>query len=121
MKTITSALIASAVLLAACADSTPTPPPTPTDPVTAALVGKTLTSGSAKLQLQEGNKMVGRAGPNGDVPIAGAWEIRDGKFCRTLTSPPQLAGTECQGVVIDGETATFSTPRGVQRYIIADS
>ncbi len=116
----TIALVAAAGLLAACGGTT-SAPPAPSDPVTQALVGKTLTSGNAKITLQEYNKMVGVGGPFGAVPIDGAWEIRDGQFCRTLTAPPQLAGTECQDVVIEGDTVTFTTSRGAQTYIIADS
>lgn len=118
MKYATIIAATSAALLVACGQSEPE---VAADPITQALVGKTLTSGAAVIQLQEFNKMVGRAGPNGDVLLDGAWEIREGQFCRTLTQPPQLAGTECQDVTLDGDTVTFATSRGDQTYIIADS
>ena len=120
MKKLSIVLVSSAVLLAACGYRTPTPT-APQDPITQALVGKTLTSPGSKIQLQEFNKMVGTAGPNGNEIIDGAWEIRNGEFCRTLTSPAQLAGTECQDITIDGDTATIVGRNGPVTYIIADS
>ncbi|MGA9434656.1 MAG: hypothetical protein WBV62_10525 [Roseobacter sp.] len=65
--------------------------------------------------------MVGAAGPNGNEITDGAWEIRNGKCCCTLTTPAQLAGTECQDITIDGETATIVGRNGPVNYIIADS
>lgn len=120
MKKIAAALFASAVVLSACG-GTPEPAPMPADPLTQQLVGKTLTNQNTKIQLQEFNRMIGRSGPAGDVIIDGFWEVREGRFCRTLTLPEQIAGTECQDVTIEGETATFQTSSGPVSYILADS
>lgn len=122
MKTITAALIASAVVLSACGGSNSAPPPAPSDPITQQLVGKVLQGTDLTLRLQEGNRLAGSAGSGtATVPIDGAWEIRDGRFCRTLSAPSQLAGTECQDIVIEGETATLQTRNGPRTFIISDS
>lgn len=123
MKKLFVATIASASMLAACGDtmSTSAPATETMDPITAQLVGKRLTSTGMTMQLQEGNRMAGRAGPSGNVLIDGAWEIRDGDFCRTITAPAQMAGTECQAITIDGETATLQGRDGPTTFIIADS
>ncbi|MEM1287432.1 MAG: hypothetical protein AAGH60_03685 [Pseudomonadota bacterium] len=46
--------------------------------------------------------------------VQGTWEIANetGKFCRTITAPFYVAGTECQDVSIDGSTAQFTTESG---------
>ncbi len=93
----------------------------PSDPITQQLVGKRLSSTGMTLQLQEGNRMVGSAGPSGNVKIDGAWEIRDGRFCRTITAPAQMVGTECQDISIEGETATLVGRDGPTTFIIEDS
>ena len=122
MKQIAAALFASAVVLSACGGGSPEPAPMPADPITQQLVGKTLTGTGLKMQLQEGNRMVGRAGVGtSTVPIDGAWEIREGRFCRTLSAPSQLAGTECQDISIEGETATIAGRNGPTTFIISDS
>jgi len=121
MKKLSIALIASAALLTACGDRYSDPAPMPLDPISQQLVGKKLTSTGMVLQLQEFNKMAGRAGPNGDVLIDGAWEIRQGKFCRTITAPAQMIGTECQDISIDGDTATLVGRDGPTTFIIEDS
>jgi len=121
MKKLSIALIASATMLAACGDRYSDPAPMPLDPISQQLVGKKLTSTGMVLQLQEFNKMAGRAGPNGDVLIDGAWEIRQGKFCRTITAPAQMIGTECQNISIDGDTATLTGRDGPTTFIIEDS
>ena len=64
MKKLSIALIASATMLAACGDRYSDPAPMPLDPISQQLVGKKLTSTGMVLQLQEFNKMAGRAGPN---------------------------------------------------------
>jgi hypothetical protein len=121
MKSFGIAVFSASLLLAGCGNSIPDPAPMPLDPLTQQLVGKTLTNESTKVQLQEFNKLSGRTGPNSDIVIDGAWQVRRGQFCRTITAPEQIAGTECQDVVIDGQTATFKTSRGDQTFIISDS
>lgn len=121
MKNLSIVLVACGSLLTACGDRYSDPAPMPLDPISQQLVGKKLTSTGMILQLQEGNSMVGSAGPNGDVKIDGAWQIREGQFCRTITAPTQMAGTECQDISIDGETATLMGRDGPTTFIIEDS
>lgn len=63
------------------------------DPLTAAISGQSFMSGETRLTFQTDGRLVG-AGPVGD--IRGAWTVRDGRLCRTLTAPQATAGTECQ-------------------------
>lgn len=121
MKKLSIALIASVTMLAACGDRYSEPAAMPLDPISQQLVGKRLTSTGMTLQLQEGNRMAGRAGPSKDIRIDGAWQIREGKFCRTITEPAQMIGTECQDISIEGETATLSGRDGPTTFIIEDS
>ncbi len=121
MKKLSLSLVACCSMLAACGDSYSDPAPMPLDPVSQQLVGKRLTSTGMTLQLQEFNKMTGRAGPSGNVLIDGAWQIREGRFCRTITAPAQMAGTECQDISIDGNTATLAGRDGPTTFIIEDS
>lgn len=121
MKNLSIALVACCALLAACGDRSSGPAPMPLDPVSQQLVGKKLTSTGMVLQLQEGNRMVGSAGPSGNVKIDGAWEIREGRFCRTISAPAQMAGTECEDISIDGDTATLVGRDGPTTFIIEDS
>jgi hypothetical protein len=121
MKNLSITLVACCSILAACGDSYSTPSPMPSDPISQQLVGKRLTSTGMTLHLQEGNRMVGSAGPSGNVKIAGAWEIRDGRFCRTIKAPAQMVGTECQDISIEGETATLVGRDGPTTFIIEDS
>ncbi|MCV6585144.1 MAG: hypothetical protein OIF47_06380 [Marinibacterium sp.] len=92
--------VACALVLAACDI-----PTAAVDPLNAALSGKTLTSGSTTI-------MLGSDGTISGDGVAGTWEIRDGKFCRTLTQPESLQGSECQTVTLDGDKATFQSPTG---------
>ena len=121
MKKLSIIFAASAALLTACGDRTPAPAPMPLDPISQQLVGKRLSSTGMILQLQEGNRMAGRAGPSGDVLIDGAWQIREGRFCRTITAPSQMAGTECGDISVDGNTATIAGRDGPTTFIIEDS
>ena len=66
-------------------------------------------------------KVIGKQVVYGDVLIDGAWEIRQGKFCRTITAPAQMIGTECQNISIDGDTATLTGRDGPTTFIIEDS
>lgn len=91
--------------LGACA-STPEP-----DPLIAPIVGKTLTSTEGvTVVLGADGSVKGSFGDDG--VIDGAYQMRDGKYCRTLTQPPAFAGTECQNVTITDDTVEFESPTG---------
>jgi hypothetical protein len=74
------------------------------DPLTAQLSGKTLTNENGTIVLGADGSMSG-AIPAGEV--AGAWTVRNGQYCRTLTAPARFAGTLCQEVRFNDDTVTF--------------
>jgi hypothetical protein len=37
------------------------------------------------------------------APFAGAWTVRNERFCRTITQPARLVGTECQDVTFNDD------------------
>lgn len=47
--------------------------------------------------------------------IKGAWTIREGSFCRTVSAPAPLAGTECMTVSFNQDVVTFVSTTG--RYV----
>ncbi|WP_170606151.1 hypothetical protein [Ruegeria arenilitoris] len=120
MRDFSFVCFASIFFITGCTTNTQTPDAAQ-DPLAVALTGKVLTRGNTEVRVMENKKLVGTTGPNGEVIISGAWEVREGQFCRTLLSPPWLGGTECQDVTIEGDTATFSTSRGEITYAISDS
>lgn len=73
--------------------------------LTEALAGKTLTSGNNSLVLSKDGRLTGVLG--GKDKLVGAWTIRDGKYCRTISEPKRFEGTACQSVKIDGKVVTF--------------
>jgi hypothetical protein len=83
------------------------------DEMSAALAGRTLTAGPTVISLGEGGRMSGSVG---DDALDGDWSISDGRFCRTITEPARMAGTECQRLEINGGKATITTRRGSQVY-----
>ena len=97
--------IAATLVIGACASS-----PEP-DPLIAPIVGKTLTSTEGvTAKLSADGRITGSFGEDG--VIDGVWEMRDGKYCRTLSQPPSFAGTECQNVTITDNTVEFESPTG---------
>ncbi|MEE2945121.1 MAG: hypothetical protein VX444_08105 [Pseudomonadota bacterium] len=54
-------------------------------------------------------------GKVGNGRVKGAWELRDGLFCRTVQVDGYDANTACQKVEISGETITFTTISGPKR------
>ena len=83
------------------------------DPLYSSLVGRTLTRGGFTITFNPDGSMVG-ANPD----LTGTWEVRDGQFCRTISQPAQMAGTECQSVTISGASYTFTGPSGAREYTL---
>ncbi|MBT8152501.1 hypothetical protein KMP13_01030 [Epibacterium ulvae] len=103
--------IASA--LALCLTSlNPAPGFASDDAAKAAVAGKTITSGKAVLKVRKNGRLTGKVGPNGDVTFEGAWDIRNGKWCRTITEPASFAGTECQAMTLGDGVITISGRNG---------
>lgn len=83
------------------------------DPLTAAISGKTLVSEGGEFTLGSNGSLTGMSGPNRDTEVTGAWEIRDGRYCRTITQPERLAGTACQDITLnDDGTVTIDGING---------
>jgi hypothetical protein len=107
----------AATVLSACMAS---PPAQDVDPLTDQLSGKTGVHGSGTtITLQEDGRITGRTG-QGEA-INGVWEVRNGRYCRTLTTPESLAGTSCQEVVFDGNEATFIREDGTSSVFVWQS
>ncbi|WP_282095586.1 hypothetical protein [Epibacterium ulvae] len=83
-----------------------------------ALAGKTLTNGKAVIKVRKNGRMTGKVGPNGDVKLVGAWEIRDGKWCRTIKEPKGIAATKCQPMKLSGNTLTIDGDNGPQAWTV---
>ena len=82
------------------------------DDLKKALSGKSLTNDSGTITLRRNGKIKAKR-------FEGAWTVRDGKFCRTITKPEKIAGTECQEVKFEGKNVTFISPSGrVNTYVM---
>lgn len=74
------------------------------------LAGKTLSNAESTMALTADGRLLGKES-TGEI-TRGTWEIRDGKWCRTLTEPAAWAGTGCRGVTFSGNTVTMSKDDG---------
>jgi hypothetical protein len=109
-------LFSTVLALAACQANTTA---SEVDPLTAAVSGKTLVSEGGEFQVGSNGALSGAIGPNRDTAVAGAWAIRDGQWCRTLTEPARLAGTACQAMTLNGDgTVTIDGVNGPVVYAI---
>ncbi|WP_371168720.1 hypothetical protein [Aliiroseovarius sp. 2305UL8-7] len=69
--------------------------------LTAALSGKTLAYEDERYTSHADGRLTGTNN------TTGTWEIRDGKWCRTIVTPEKWKGSQCQTVVVKGDKATF--------------
>ncbi len=70
------------------------------------VAGKTLTGADkSKFENSADGSLTGVTG-KGDA-LSGTWEIKDGKWCRTIKEPARLAGSACQTASIKGGTFTL--------------
>ncbi len=76
-------------------------------PLYAALAGQTLENRAVSFHLHENGTLSGTG-------VKGTWEVKDGKFCRTLSQPASLAGSDCQAVLFDGDLVTFFRSNGTK-------
>ena len=112
-----SILAASALALAGCVQTTGTAP-TDADPLTAALAGKTLVNDRGQIAVNTDGTLTGTVG-GGSESFEGAWAVRDGRWCRTITSPARVAGTACQDATLNGDgTVTIDGVNGPVTYEI---
>lgn len=80
-----------------------------TDAIMKAISGKTIVSETAEFKLRKNGRLTGKAGA---VKFKGAWTVRDGKFCRTMTEPPEWVGTECQPTKLGDGTVAITGRNG---------
>ncbi|MDD9718820.1 hypothetical protein PVW48_18835 [Dinoroseobacter sp. PD6] len=83
-------------------------------PITRALAGKTLTlDGAPEFQVTFAK--------DGTISgfAEGRWSVTDGAYCRTLTGPPGMAGTECPVTELSGDTVTFTSSTGRSTWRIS--
>jgi len=74
--------------------------------LSAALSGRTLTLGANRINVGADGTLSGSAA-NG-AAILGAWSIRNGKWCRTLSSPEAMAGSACQRLAIEADKVAIN-------------
>ena len=91
--------------LATAACDAPAPIAAPAGPAWLSIVDRPLTRGDTTVTLHADGRVIGDG-------IEGVWEERDGKYCRTLTRPEAIAGTECQSVSLEGDSVTFDNGAG---------
>lgn len=84
------------------------------DPITQAISGKRLVADRGDfIDVNANGILTGMVGPDQSNRLAGAWEIRNGQWCRTLTEPAALAGTSCQDASLNGDgTVTIDGVNG---------
>ena len=88
--------------------------PASDDPMFQALAGRTLTlTDQPDIQLT--------LGANGRITgfAEGRWTVTDGAYCRTITSPRGLTGTECPVTELSGDTVTFTSSTGRSTWRIS--
>jgi hypothetical protein len=108
MKLVTLSIIAgSIVALSACM---PTGGMDDADPITSAVSGRSLTAGGTTINVGADGSLSGTSA-NG-TEISGAWTVRDGQWCRTLTAPAAIAGTACQPAELGDGTLTLTNVGG---------
>ena len=79
------------------------------DPITRALAGNSLVLGDSIVNVNADGTLDGTT-PNGE--LRGAWAVRDGRWCRTITLPETNAGTQCQEVELGEGEATLTAADG---------
>lgn len=109
-------LVLAAVALAGCTAADTGLTPASNDPLFLALAGKTLTlTDDPQIQVMLGadGTMTGFA--------TGTWTATDGAYCRTLTAPESMTGTECPLTELEGDEVTFTSSTGKSTWAIGDS
>lgn len=79
------------------------------DAFLAAISGKALTRMGITLDVTSAGQIRGRAFGK---PVSGAWQWRDGYFCRSLYFGTRNLGDNCQLVQQRGDTLRFTLDRG---------
>lgn len=107
-------LALAAIALAGCTAADLGLAPTSDDPLFLALADKTLVLTDApevQVTLEADGTITGFA--------QGSWRVNDGTYCRTLTAPPGMTGTECPTTELAGDEVTFTSSTGKSTWQIA--
>ena len=80
-----------------------------TEKVRQAIAGKTLVHGKFKVKAHRNGRLTGS---DGSRKFKGAWTIKEGHWCRTLTEPKEAAGTLCQITKLGDGTLTITGGNG---------
>ena len=106
-------LFATAITVTACAESRL---PTPTDPISAAIAGRTLLADPSAFTIGADGSLTGSVGVTNFI---GTWEVRDGQYCRTYTfAPSDFLGTKCLPTELGDGTITLVDLNGPVTYEI---
>ena len=90
--------------------------PNSIDPLELAISGKTLVADTAELTLNSDRTLQGKIGNELEVDLIGTWYVDDGRFCRTISEPANLAGKACQNMRLY-ENGTVLEVDGVNRTV----
>lgn len=74
------------------------------------MAGKTLTLNKSIFNIGADGTMTGKT-DRGET-VTGTWEVKGGKWCRTIAEPARLAGSACQTASIKGNTFSLTRDDG---------
>jgi hypothetical protein len=74
------------------------------------VAGKTLTFKKSVFVIGADGSLTGKT-DRGEA-VTGTWQVKGGKWCRTITEPARLAGSACQTASIKGKTLTITREDG---------
>lgn len=89
------------------------------DPITDALAGKTLRAPGQEITAHADGRLTGKVGANLGTELVGTWEIKNGRWCRTLTQPEAAAGSACQDLAMGDGIVTIEGSRGPVEFTIS--
>ena len=92
--------------------------PVVADEITEALAGKTLVAPGQEITAHADGRLIGKVGKNLDIDLVGTWEIKNGKWCRTITKPKGAAGSACQNLALGDGVVTIEGNRGPVEFAI---
>lgn len=87
------------------------------DGLQATLSGRTLSNDNGRITLGTDGRLSGSVR---GAALDGAWTVRNEQFCRTITQPARVAGTECQDVTFnDDGTITIDGVNGAVTWTLS--
>lgn len=87
--------------------------------IAAKFSGKNLTGNGVDMNINSDGTFTGKVGKNLDQDFAGTWEIKNGQWCRTISTPDRFKGSACQDLTFNGDgTVTIDGRRGPAKYAL---